>query len=264
MNENNVDFAALFAERLAQAGLTIRKISELTGITTKYLEFLSRGEYHKLPPAPYLRGYLLKLGVVLGFDGREWWEQMNQERLVRASGPTDSLPRNRFAKRTIAPWVGAAVVGVLLIAYFSFRFADIFGRPDVIVYDPSDEAITISATEYILRGKVVRTDDLYINNEPVVIGEGGEWAKKVILQADLNSFEIRARKILGQETKVTRTIVVSLLPDNTTTPTSSVPRVPERKTSPVSPPSSVGTTTGPEASGALNTSVTSSSTTTIP
>ena len=65
------DFPSFFNERLKERGLTLKRLSELSGISVKHLEALAAGQFDNLPPAPYLRGYLLKLGQVLGFDGND-------------------------------------------------------------------------------------------------------------------------------------------------------------------------------------------------
>ena len=71
-NSEQFDFASFFASRLKERGLTVKKLSELSGISQKDLQNLSEGDFDHLPPAPYLRGYTQKLSKILEFDPEFW------------------------------------------------------------------------------------------------------------------------------------------------------------------------------------------------
>ena len=45
--------------------ISLEKLAELSGVSLRHVEALLLGETHKLPPAPYIRGYLVKMGHIL-------------------------------------------------------------------------------------------------------------------------------------------------------------------------------------------------------
>src|SRR5882724_10406402 len=99
--ENQKDFALFLSEKMRGKNMTAKKLAELSGILENHIEQLMAGRYEALPPAPYLHGYLARLGEALDFNGEEWWTRLKEEGLLAGSGPKDQLPTNRFAKKKI-------------------------------------------------------------------------------------------------------------------------------------------------------------------
>lgn len=203
---NNFDFAPFFNERVKECGLNLKKISELTGITLKHLNNLGSGNFKGLPPAPYLRGYLKKLGLVLGFDDEEWWIAFKKRGLVKDSSSGDDLPKNRFTRPSLRKIFLPAVLILIILLYFIFQFPRIFGKPIITVTDPSRDPMSATSREYVLRGILKNADSLYVNDETVSINQDGTWEKNILLNSGLNPVEIRAKKLLGGETKIVRQI----------------------------------------------------------
>ena len=69
----NATLKDLLKEHMELKGLNIKKISDSTGIPERYMEALVEGKNKNLPPAPYVRGYINKLAVVLDFDKETIW-----------------------------------------------------------------------------------------------------------------------------------------------------------------------------------------------
>ncbi len=51
-----------------QRNLTIRQVSDITKIGSRYVELIEAEEYEKLPARPYLRGFLVLYAKVLGYE----------------------------------------------------------------------------------------------------------------------------------------------------------------------------------------------------
>src|SRR5580658_10539475 len=100
MDPENTIFEEFFAARMKHKGMTLKKLGEMTGISPTHLQEIARADFNALPSAPYVHGYLVRLGKALDFDGEEWWNRVKNEGLVRNSGPADSLPENRFARES--------------------------------------------------------------------------------------------------------------------------------------------------------------------
>jgi cytoskeletal protein RodZ len=91
MNPEEVAFEQFFSERIKARGLTLKKLADMTGIAPVHIESLLRGDFGNVPSAPYFRGYLMRLGKVLDFDGEAWWNRLKTG--AKNSGQEDSLPR---------------------------------------------------------------------------------------------------------------------------------------------------------------------------
>ena len=64
----------LLKEQVAIKGYNVERLTRITGIPERYIEGLLSGDYDKLPPAPYVRGYLLTIAPLLDLNADELWE----------------------------------------------------------------------------------------------------------------------------------------------------------------------------------------------
>ena len=197
-------FSEFFNQKLKERGLTLKQLAEMTGIAGKHLENLSFGRFEKLPPTPYLHGYLEKLGGILGFDPEEWWQHLKREDLVARSGSADKMPGNRFGKKA-KRWIAiSGLIAALLALYVGLRFSAILGAPKLTIDEPPAALERVYVDRVTFRGSLRGGDDLYLFNERIPLAEDGTFVKEVSLQPGPNTIEFRATKILGKEIKVTR------------------------------------------------------------
>ncbi len=204
---DHLDFKTFFYERMKERGLTIRRLAELSGVTAENLLSLSEERFADLPAAPYLRGYLAKIGRVLDFDPAPWWEYFERLKAFRSSGPADELPQNRFTQKPVAKYGWLVLLGIIFLAYFGFQFRHIFGKPTIAVSYPPEGIVRVAQSAARVMGNVEGSTNLSINNEPIPVGTDGTWGKNIVLQLGMNTIEIRASKFLGGETKVVRQIL---------------------------------------------------------
>jgi len=224
MDTNDRDFKTFFAERLKARGYTLRKLSEISGIAQDHLERLAEGRYDELPPAPYLRGYLDRLGELLDFSPDQWWEHLKTAGAGRSSGPADALPTNRFAPRSISRYVWLVVITVIIIVYGIIRFPAIVGQPTLEVTAPAEALVTVHEPAFTVRGRLENGDQLSVNGVPVTVQKDGAWQEDLLLEPNMNAVVVRAKKFLGGEMVITRQVLYepqTVTTDTTTsTPTS--------------------------------------------
>jgi cytoskeletal protein RodZ len=208
MDPDNAIFEEFFAARLKHKGLNLKKLGEITGISPGHLEEIARADFGALPSAPYAHGYLVRLGKALDFDGEEWWNRVKEDGLVRNSGPTDSLPQNRFARQSPVKLAGIIVIVMLVIIYLIVQFPRLWGTPTILILSPAGNPATSSASTVTIEGTVKNADSLYLNGEEVTIAPDGSWQKDVLLDStNPNNFTVAARKFLRGETDVVEQII---------------------------------------------------------
>ena len=203
----NLNFQDFLNSKIRERGLTLKKLSELSGITLKYLEYLSAGNFEALPSAPYFRGYLKKLGRILDFDDVEWWQNIKEEGVVKTSGTEDRLPKNRFALSSPGKFIWPTIIILLAVFYFGVRFSKIFGEPQVSIAYPTEDLTNTVSREIVVRGELKDGDKLVINGEVISVKNDGAWEKNILLEPGLNTIEIRAKKFLGRETRIIRQVL---------------------------------------------------------
>ena len=202
-----MNFQEFFNAKIRERGLTLKKLSELSGITLKHLEYLSAGNFEALPSAPYFHGYLEKLGRILDFDYTEWWQNIKEEGNVKISGTLDQLPKNRFALSSPGKFVWPGVFLLLVVFYFGVRYSKIFGEPQVSIAYPTEAFTNIASQKIVVRGELKDGDKLVINGEAVALRDDGTWEKNILLESGLNTIEIKARKFLGRETRIIKQVL---------------------------------------------------------
>lgn len=201
-----MDLQSFLNAKIKEQGLSLKKLSDLTGIALKHLENINSGNFDELPAAPYLHGYFIKLGQALNFDGEELWRHFKSEAEITTSGAKDELPKNRFLKKSPAKKVWLGVLVLIIASYFGIRFSKILGQPSLVIFYPEESLVSVSSSEITVRGSLAEGDKLTLNNEEVPVSAEGLWFKNFPLEPGLNVIEIRAKKFLGRETKVTRQV----------------------------------------------------------
>ena len=214
-----MDFQGFLTEKLKEKGLNFQKLSQISGIALKHLENLNAGNLSELPPAPYLRGYFKKIGEVLEFDGEKAWKEFRFSNQISTSGPRDSLPQNRFAKKSgfKKTWI-LAIIAIVVVVIIALRLPAILGQPQINIIYPDQELTNVTTDEFLIRGEIKGGDKLIINNEDILISDDGSWQKKIFLQPGLNTIEFSAKKFLGRETSLIRRVLYEKPIETTSTP----------------------------------------------
>jgi len=220
-NPEYFDFAQFLRGRIKERGLNLKQLSGASGIAVKHLEAIASGNFHNLPSAPYFRGYLLRLGQMLDFDGESWWRKLKKAESVKNPENGDEPSKNRFVcakNKRIAAWAVAAILFVVLL--FWFGFTRISGKPVIKITNPPGNPAVVNTDGIDIMGTLENAGEFYINGELVNPNPDGSWSKAVLLGPGANSFEIRAQKFLGGETKIIEQIIYE--PPMTPTTTSAV------------------------------------------
>jgi len=220
--DEEFDFQLFLTSRIKDRGLSLEKLSELSGITLKHLENINTGNFDELPASPYLRGYFIKLGEILDFDGEKAWNLFKNQNLISSSGPKDTLPTNRFAKKSNNKKIIGIIIIVAVLIVVGVRLPKIVGKPELSIIYPEKDITEVTTKLITISGILTGGDKVTINDEIIPVNQDGQWQKQIILQPGLNTVRIRANKFLGQETEMIRQVVYreSTTIEPTSSPTS--------------------------------------------
>lgn len=206
--EPHNDLKSLLSEALELRNVNHEKLSQLTGISERYIWAIQNVELDKLPPSPYVRGYIKKIAEVLRLNHDEIWDLYRKELLHKTSGKYDTLPENRFAIRHLSrKQMIAGTIGIIFVFYLIFNISSLLGKPNLSVNNPQQSIITTSENHLLLSGTLAQRDKLTINGEEIFINTDGSFTKDFPLQPGLNTVEFKAQRFLGRETLVTRQIL---------------------------------------------------------
>jgi len=209
MTENeNKKITEILIEAIKAKGITIEKLSQLTGVSINIIQNLLGNNYKKLPAKPYLHGYLIKISEVLNLDGKKIWKEYikqidNIENIKIAEVKNLKTPfKFSFVKNNLI----FIFFIVLILVVIIWRLPFILGKPQINLENFSGDLITTSSESIILKGKLINGDQLLINGSSVALNKDYTFEQSIALHPGLNVIQIQASKILGQKTEIKKQI----------------------------------------------------------
>lgn len=196
----------LIQDGLRLKGISVERLAQLTGISERFVESLVGEEYKKLPSAPYVRSYLIKIAQALGLDGNELWQKyLAESEFIRRAGERDTLPQNRFTV-TRFNWklVAAVLAGVIILIYVLLHIPALVDTYKFSVNIP-DNAV-VSEASFVMQGTVDENDQLTLDGEILYPDSNGNFEKPVTLKEGWNTFEFKVKRLLGSEKTFTKQI----------------------------------------------------------
>ena len=209
--EESRQLKEILAEAIDDKNFGVKKLSETTGIHERHIKLFLEGELSKLPPAPYVRGYLTKISQTLGLDRDELFRiyKNEVENQKTSSGPADRLPSNRFAiKSRGKTFIFLTVLVLAVVTYLIWNANKLIGAPYLEVTLPDRETITTDQSSVVIEGKTDFSNKLTINGEQIYLEKDGHFQKEYDLQEGLNNFEIIAKKFLGRDARIVKKVIM--------------------------------------------------------
>jgi len=211
--ENKKEFQPTFLdilhEQMKVKHLSVHGLEKGTGIPKNYIEMFISGDFSKLPAAPYVRGYLKQIALIIGVDAGEFWQLYQKQATLKTSGVLDRLPGNRFTLPDRKPkrLIIIFVIVLLVVAYLSINSSALTGRPFLEIDGLKTETTIVTAPEIMIRGRISPNDTLFINGEIVEINNQGFFEKSYPLETGLNNIVFQVNRFLGQDIKIVRRII---------------------------------------------------------
>jgi lambda repressor-like predicted transcriptional regulator len=198
----------LILEALKLKGLTIDKLSQMTGVSERSLALLLEEKFEKLPPLPYVHGYLVKIAEALNLDGQKLWQEyLKNNSEIRQSGKEDILPPNRFAipkiNKKVAVGLAAAVI---ILGYLAFRLPGFFDQTEMTISDLNGNPTIVQNSNFTAHGIINPSDELTINGEAVYPDKDGNFQKNILLQPGFNNIVFQTKKLLGKTYTITKQV----------------------------------------------------------
>lgn len=202
MNRQN-DLGEALKDLMKSRGIGPQRLASITDVPKRFIDAILQSELEKLPPRPYIRGYLFKISNALGADGDALWQVYRASAETFSSGEKDRLPTNRFAIKRISPnTIILAIVGLLTITLIGMNINRIIGKPmlDVNVPETTDQPVLN------ISGHVNPNDKLTLNGELIYPDEEGNFTEDVQMMAGSNNLEFRVKRYLGMETVLVKQV----------------------------------------------------------
>ncbi|PIZ01179.1 hypothetical protein COY62_00070 [bacterium (Candidatus Howlettbacteria) CG_4_10_14_0_8_um_filter_40_9] len=201
-------------------GFDVRYVEEAIKIRAKYLLALENGDYKKLPPDVYIKGFLKNYAIFLGIETERVMRLYAKERgleenvkkaVEKRAGKADfRSPRVIVTPKTLVIGLIATVV-LSIVLYIGWQVRILTSPPKLTVFSPTDNS-SIEADTIYVEGKADPGADILINDVLIGGGPDGDFKEKISLQNGTNTIVVVARNRMNKETKEVRNIAVNLAP----------------------------------------------------
>lgn len=194
---------------------TLAEVSRLTRIQMKYLEYLEEGQYGRLPADVYVKGFLRSYADFLGVDENILLKLYEKEKGIKKNLEKDKMPQPPKTKPVnVSSFVFtpkkivAAAVAVLVLAGLILLWREIgsfASTPLLVVLSPENNS-EVKGNFTVVSGVTDKDDSLYINNQPVLVGDDGKFQENLTLQSGVNVINVKAVNKFNKTTSQTITI----------------------------------------------------------
>jgi transcriptional regulator with XRE-family HTH domain len=187
--------------------LSVEKVANATGVSENFISAILDENSKKLPPAPYVHGYLLKIAEALGLDGEKLWQSyLKSNDGIRRSGERDHLPSNRFAANPVKrSLVIAVLVIVLVLGYVGIKVFSYLSTPNLTLAQISDNMV-VTDPQFTIHGTTDPSNKLTVNGDAVYPDKNGNFEASVDLQPGFNTITFKIKKLLGRDYTITKQI----------------------------------------------------------
>ncbi len=212
----------IIKEGMRAKNISVEELVEETDIVHEYLNAILNRNFDKLPPMPYVRGYLRTISEVLDLDFDLLWEEFINEDKIKKSGKKDLMPANRYEPKKTRRSIIIIPITIIGLIIFLITTSSIFtGKTSLEITTPSSEEMVYMSDRFTIKGNVGdNKSKVLINGTEVLTNSEGNFEKEVYLERGINNFEITAKRLLGKPAVKNITITYNEIEEDFNTPTS--------------------------------------------
>ncbi len=201
----------VFERKRKEKKISLRGLSQKTGISIRNLEKIEMGDWENLPASIYIEDFLSKCAVAFSENKDFFLDLYKKEIFLRKDNKDSSIKKVSKRAFVITPKIIAKVSFVLFIAvilfYFIIQLNYLLGDPKLVVTNPKNDIITKSK-EIKISGNTQPDNKITINENDVFVSSDGSFFEVIPLQDGINTIKIKALNRLNKESLIIRRIIL--------------------------------------------------------
>lgn len=187
--------------------ITLPEIAKNTKIQLEYLEKLENGDYNNLPADVYVRGFLKSFAEYVGINEDYLIKSFVKERRIQNNIAGDKKNENgpkqiNLSKFSVNPKILSIVFISLfflgLLFYLYFNLNNFVSNPELVILNPANNSI-IEESGVTIKGRTDIGNNLFINNQPVLVDEEGFFSESIVLKEGVNIITARSVNQFNKE-----------------------------------------------------------------
>lgn len=189
--------------------LNLDQVEKAIKIKKKFLKFLEKDDFRKLPSETYARGFVKNYAEFLGLSSDKvlavFRRQFREEK--KSSLSFQNIGEGNFFQITPMriKWGVILLTFLLFFCYLFRQYQSLTQGPSLILFEP-DKNMVIHESKIIIRGKTDSNARVFINNQEIYPDEKGEFSQEISLSEGENEITIFAENQRGTGKTVAREI----------------------------------------------------------
>lgn len=196
-----------------EKGLSLEQIERATKIKKRLLEALEKGNYQKLPPSTFVKGFIRNYGNYLGLSVDKLLALFRREYGFGSSAALLPKTTGRFLSPSLWNFVQNKLflgsLALLMLLFLIFLGRGFLVPPHLVVDSPS-ENLVVSEMSVEVSGQTKPGTRLVINDEEIILQKDGGFSARTQLVMGTNEVVVVATNKLGRSRRIARTVTVSL------------------------------------------------------
>ncbi len=185
--------------------IALNEVSRVTKIRLEYLQFLEEGNYDELPADVYVRGFLKSYGDFLGVEEQYLVKLFEKEKGIKKNleknknpdknkNDAQAKPLNISAfvftfKKVVLFFI--AILTLIVFFYLYHEAGMLTDTPRLIILNPEPNS-QVEEKSISLEGKTDKDAQIFINDQIVLVDDGGKFKEDISLQSGINVIRVKA------------------------------------------------------------------------
>lgn len=201
----------LLRDKRLEKELDIESIASKIKVKPEYLEALEKSDFNALPTSTVTKGFLRNYAIALRLNPDTVLAMFRRDFEEQSSG--EIVPRGLvepIAKKPFLISASAVLITLTLLAFLGFlgfQLKNWWSLPGVTLLQPENGEVY--GEKITVKGKTEKDATVKINDQQVIVGNGGEFSLDLILPAGTHSVKVEAVSRQGKVKLVERTFTVS-------------------------------------------------------
>lgn len=176
----------ILAEERQRQSVTLSRMSQLTKIKVKYLQYLEANRFDHLPPSTFVKGYIKAYARVLDLDQksllallRRDFQEDNQGQLQPREFISPVVKKQRLWHSATLAVVVVATVFFTLLGYVGWQWHNLNKPPTLEIFSPTDNEFVSS--QIVVTGRTDAEAIISVNAQPVALKPDGSFRTEVYM-----------------------------------------------------------------------------------
>jgi cytoskeletal protein RodZ len=190
---------------------SVARLEKITKIRTDYIRAIEAENWDSLPEKPVVAGFINSIAQSLGVDKKQTSALFRRDyppRTLRVNPKPDLLNKFVWSPR-LTFIVGIFLVVLTIIGYLAFQYINFISPPSLEVSTPFENQV-ITENKLKVTGTTDSDASVVVNNQPVIVGEGGNFMTEIEIFGGTGEIIISAKSRSGKETVIHRKIIPKL------------------------------------------------------